>query len=130
MNRTILLPAFALGFLAVAIGAFGAHALKPHMDSYQQSIFETGSKYHFYHALAIIAVALLLQKHYAQYAAYCFIAGIILFSGSLYLLALKNFLQIEHWKFLGPITPLGGLFLLAGWAIGFWAIIKNKIFAA
>lgn len=128
MNRTILLIGFVFGFFAVAIGAFGAHALKPHMDAYQQNIFETASRYQFFHVFAIIVTALILNNQFAKYACYCFVLGIVLFSGSLYLLSLKTFLHIEHWKFLGPITPLGGLFLLAGWAIAFWGILKNKIF--
>jgi uncharacterized membrane protein YgdD (TMEM256/DUF423 family) len=125
-NRTTLLLAFAFGFLAVAIGAFGAHALKPYMDSYQLSIFETASRYHFYHSLALLAVALLPNSNFTKYIGWCFAIGILLFSGSLYLLSLKTVLHIEHWKFLGPITPLGGLFFLAAWAMGLVQVVRSK----
>jgi uncharacterized membrane protein YgdD (TMEM256/DUF423 family) len=125
-NRTTLALAFAFGFFAVAIGAFGAHGLKPFMDAYQQSIFETASRYHFYHSIALLAVAFLPNNSIAKYISVCFVTGIILFSGSLYLLSLKTFLHIEHWKFLGPITPLGGLFFLVGWLLGLVQVFKNK----
>jgi len=125
-NRTTLLPAFAFGFLAVAIGAFGAHGLKPFMDAYQLSIFETASRYHFYHSLALLAVAFLPRSNFTNYISWCFVIGIVLFSGSLYLLSLKTLLHIEHWKFLGLITPIGGLFFMAGWLLGFLQVIKNK----
>jgi uncharacterized membrane protein YgdD (TMEM256/DUF423 family) len=125
-NRTTLLIAFTFGFLAVAIGAFGAHGLKPHMNEYQQSIFETASRYQFYHSIALLALAWLPAKNTSKYITWLFVGGIILFSGSLYLLALKDFLAIQHWTFLGPITPLGGIFFLAGWAMGFVHVIKVK----
>lgn len=125
-NRTTLAVAFAFGFLAVAIGAFGAHGLKPHMSEYQQSIFETASRYHFYHSIALLALAWLPAKNTVKYITLFFIIGIILFSGSLYLLATKDLLNIAHWKFLGPITPIGGLFFLAGWLTGFIQIFGKK----
>jgi uncharacterized membrane protein YgdD (TMEM256/DUF423 family) len=125
-NRTTLLLAFAFGFLAVAIGAFGAHALKPFMDAYQLSIFDTASRYHFYHSLALLAVAFLPHGRFTKYISWCFAIGMVLFSGSLYLLSLKTFLAIEHWTFLGPITPIGGLFFLVGWLLGFVQVIKRK----
>ncbi len=125
MNRTLAAWTFALGFLAVAIGAFGAHGLKPHMDAYEQSIFETASRYHFYHAIALLLLAFFQKTSWTKYSGWCFIIGIALFSGSLYLLSLKNLLEIAHWKFLGPITPIGGLFLLAGWAIGFMGVLRR-----
>jgi uncharacterized membrane protein YgdD (TMEM256/DUF423 family) len=127
MNRTLTAIAFLSGFLAVAIGAFGAHALKPHMTDYQLDIFKTASQYHFIHTLALLFVSWFAQGKLQQYAGWCFVAGIVLFSGSLYLLSLKNLLHIEHWFFLGPLTPLGGLFFLAGWALGLVAVLrKNK----
>lgn len=115
---------FALGavfaLLAVAFGAFAAHSLKGHLSADDLSVFETGARYQMYHALALLAVA------YASYrwgggltsvAGWLFVAGIILFSGSLYALAISGV------KLLGAITPLGGLCFLAGWvclAIAAW----------
>lgn len=125
-NRTTLLIAFAFGFLAVAIGAFGAHGLKPHMNEYQQSIFETASRYQFYHSIALLALAWLPSVNFVKYITWLFVGGIILFSGSLYLLALKDMLVIQHWTFLGPITPLGGLLFLAGWVMGFVYVVREK----
>lgn len=101
-------------FLAVALGAFGAHALKNSLSPELQAVFETGVRYQAYHALGILAAAWSLQQfqlRLAQTAAICFLAGIALFSGSLYALALTG-----ERKF-GMITPLGGALFLAGWAI-------------
>lgn len=125
-NRTTLIAAFAFGFLAVAIGAFGAHGLKPYMNAYQQSIFETASRYQFYHSIALLALAWLPATNIVKYITRLFVGGILLFSGSLYLLALKELLHIEHWWFLGPVTPLGGLLFLAGWALGFVQVVRSR----
>jgi uncharacterized membrane protein YgdD (TMEM256/DUF423 family) len=99
-------------FLAVAAGAFGAHALKARLSERHLAIFETGARYHMYHALGLFAVAWLAaqQAPGAQFAGWSMTAGIALFSGSLYALALTG---IDR---LGMITPLGGLAFLLGWA--------------
>lgn len=99
-------------FLAVALGAFAAHALKTKLQPDLFAIFEVGVRYHVYHALALFAVAWLasLEKKYAGTAGILFTVGIVIFSGSLYLLALTG----QRW--LGAITPIGGLAFLAGWA--------------
>ncbi len=108
------------GFLAVAFGAFAAHALKSRLDPDLLAIFETGVRYHFYHTLALFLAAWALQKfQYALFgaAAWSFVAGIVIFSGSLYVLSLTGL------RWLGVITPFGGLAFLAGWlllAVGFW----------
>ena len=113
---------FTLGALAVGIGAFGAHALNKYMDDYSKGIFETGSKYHFYHVLFMIAILIIASwqntkyPNSLNYAWICSLAGIILFSGSLYLLATKELHAIPT-KILGPITPLGGLFFIAAWIL-------------
>lgn len=99
--------------IAVAAGAFGAHALRSRLDPASLAVFETGARYQMYHALAIFASAWAVQRWpggAARWAGRCFIAGTVLFSGSLYLLALTG----ERW--LGTVTPLGGLAFLAGWA--------------
>ena len=98
----------ALAFLAVALGAFGAHALKGTLQANDTTeIWRTAVLYHLFHALALVVLAVLPVT--ARVAASLFLAGIVIFSGSLYLLALTNL------RWLGAITPLGGLCFLAGW---------------
>ena len=105
--------AAGLCFLAVALGAFGAHALKPTLERYGLTdVWNKAVLYHFIHALALFALGLFGATNRA--AAWLFVAGIIIFSGSLYLMALTN----TRW--LGAITPIGGLCFLAGWG---WLVI-------
>jgi uncharacterized membrane protein YgdD (TMEM256/DUF423 family) len=109
-----------LGALAVAIGAFGAHGLKPHLSPYQIDIFEKAVQYHFIHALALLSTGILStrspQNPWHKRASWAFLLGIICFSGSLYALACKDILPLPT-NIIGPITPIGGLFLLAGWTL-------------
>lgn len=101
-------------FLSVAAGAFGAHALKARLPQDLQVIFETGARYHMYHALALVAVGLLgtvRPSALLESSGWAMLAGIVLFSGSLYALALSGV------RVLGAITPLGGLGFLVGWAL-------------
>jgi uncharacterized membrane protein YgdD (TMEM256/DUF423 family) len=101
------------GFLAVAAGAFGAHGLQGRLDPHAMQVFETGARYQMYHALAIGLAAFAVRgaaASYAQIAAGFFLGGIVLFSGSLYLLALTGN------KALGIVTPFGGLAFLIGWS--------------
>src|SRR5262245_35317535 len=113
MERTFLLLGAVMGFLGVALGAFGAHALDATLKANQrEGTFETATQYHMYHALALLAVAWSATRwpdNLTYWAGYLFILGIILFSGSLYALSITN----QRW--LGAITPLGGLAFLAGW---------------
>ena len=108
------------GLIAVAAGAFGAHALKSRLDAAELATFEVGARYQMYHALALIAVAWAMSRWAApqlRAAGWLFLAGTILFSGSLYLLALTGA------RGLGAVTPFGGLCFLAGWlllAVGVW----------
>ena len=100
--------------LAVGFGAFGAHALKSLLESSGRlETYETAVKYHFYHVFALLAVALLMDKFnaaiYLNYSAWGFLAGILIFSGSLYVLCLTGVTK------LGAITPIGGLAFIAGW---------------
>ena len=111
--------ASAFAGTAVILGAFGAHALKAKLTIEQLQVFETGVKYQFYHAFALIVVGLLSEKFTGSalnYSAWFFTAGILLFSGSLYLLStieINGMMGIK--KILGPITPLGGLCFILGW---------------
>jgi len=102
-----------LGFLAVALGAFGAHALKARFSPEMLAVWQTGVLYHFIHALALLALALWSRVTGADilWGALFFSAGIVLFSGSLYALALTG-----QGRVFGPVTPLGGVAFLAGWA--------------
>ncbi len=113
MSKNILTTAAMLGALGVMIGAFGAHGLKPLLEEYGRlDTFETAVKYHFYHALAILALGILAQKtpnKYLRYSYFLFLGGVVIFSGSLYVLCLTNI------GILGAITPIGGVLLIAGW---------------
>ena len=113
MDRTFALAGAISAFLAVAAGAFGAHALRARIPPDMLAIFETAARYQMYHALALFAVAW-ASNHWTgtpvRAAGWLFIAGTALFSGSLYLLSLTG----TRW--LGAITPFGGLLFLCGWA--------------
>src|SRR5687767_7300940 len=129
MNRTYLILGALFGGLGVALGAFGAHGLRNiTTDEKIMHGFETGVHYQVYHALALIALAGLSNKSSLSWlnrAAFCFVTGIILFPGSLYLL---TFLKIEESaavKYIGPVTPLGGLFFIFGWLCLLLAILKQ-----
>jgi uncharacterized membrane protein YgdD (TMEM256/DUF423 family) len=113
MDRTFLLVGAVGAFLAVTLGAFGAHGLRGRLSPEMLAVFETGVRYHMYHALALILVALVMGRMSGwliQTAGWCFVAGIVLFSGSLYALALSGV------TILGAVTPIGGLAFLVGWA--------------
>ncbi len=125
-----ILQLFAiLGALAVALGAFGAHGLKSLASPDQLETFSTGIRYHFYHVFAIgLATALWrikgIKRQQLKRAVWCWVAGIILFSGSLYLLSLREIISIPT-AVLGPITPIGGLFFIAGWVMLYLAPSRN-----
>ena len=115
MERTFFMLASLLGGLAVALGACGAHALEARISVDLLATYETGVKYHFYHALALFAVAFAISRwpgsNMPVIAGWLFVAGILIFSGSLYLLALTG----TRW--LGAITPIGGVAFIAGWIL-------------
>ncbi len=126
MNKFFLQSGAILGALGVLIGAFGAHALKRmlvaggHLDT-----FETAVKYQFYHALALVLVGVLMHnatpassKLYG-WAGYAFLAGTIIFSGALYTICLSGI------KAFGAVAPVGGLALIVGWVLLFWAVTKQ-----
>lgn len=127
--QNLLRLAAALGALAVAVGAFGAHGLKALVDPAQLETFQTGVRYHFYHVFALgLAVALWsvpgMRQRRLRLAGACWAAGIMLFSGSLYLLSLSDVLDVPT-SWLGPITPVGGLFFIVGWVLLFLAPGRN-----
>jgi uncharacterized membrane protein YgdD (TMEM256/DUF423 family) len=112
MDRTFLLIGALAGAIGVGLGAFGAHGLRGRLSPEMLAVFETGVRYHMYHALALVATAVLagrLDGRLVTAAGWLFTSGIVLFSGSLYVLALTGV------GILGAITPIGGLAFLAGW---------------
>jgi uncharacterized membrane protein YgdD (TMEM256/DUF423 family) len=111
-----------VAFAAVALGAFGAHALKSRLSAEMLALWHTGVEYHVYHALGLLAVGLLARQlpesALLKWSGWLMLAGIVLFSGSLYALALSG----ERW--LGAITPIGGIGFLAAWALFVAAAVK------
>jgi len=111
------------GFVAVAAGAFGAHALHKRLPADLLAVFETGARYQMYHAVALLLVGLLAARAPSSLlnaAGWLFIAGVALFSGSLYVLALSGV------RVLGAVTPFGGLCFLAGWALLAWSAFRQS----
>ncbi len=125
MSRTFAILGAVLAFVGVGAGAFGAHALRAHFDRFPdlRAIYQTATQYQMYHALGLLAVAWAMSKWpggWFGWAGYLFLAGIVIFSGSLYLLSITGV------RWLGAITPLGGVAFLAGWAclaIGVWRAV-------
>jgi uncharacterized membrane protein YgdD (TMEM256/DUF423 family) len=114
MERLFFLLGSVLGGLAVAAGAFAAHGLRDRLAPDLLAIFETGARYQMYHALALLGVAWAVGRwpgSLTTAAGWCFVAGIAIFSGSLYLLSLSGV------RWLGAVTPIGGLAFLVGWAL-------------
>ncbi len=123
-----LLVVFSLmAMLAVILGAFGAHGLKSRIPEASLTSFRTGVQYQFYHSLAgiIITLCLYLFKHNGFYrSAQLIFAGIILFSGSIYLLTTQSLTNIGFTSILGPLTPMGGLLFILAWGIFIFTLIK------
>ncbi len=129
MNKTFIRTSALLGALSVALGAFAAHGLKQILTEAELQVFETAVRYQFYHVFALLAAGILyssFQGPLMRWSGYFFIGGIILFSGSLYLLC-----YIKHnalpYEWVGAVTPLGGLSFIAGWVLLFAAMLTpNK----
>lgn len=111
MRKPFLFVAACAGFIGVAMGAFGAHGLKHVLTEHLLEVYKTAVNYQMWHALALSLIAMLPEHKYLRLSAWLLVAGIVLFSGSLYLLAIFN----VGW--LGMITPVGGLAFLAAWAL-------------
>jgi uncharacterized membrane protein YgdD (TMEM256/DUF423 family) len=109
MSRTFWVLGCVFGFLGVAAGAFGAHALRGRVPPDLLAVFETAARYQMYHALALLAASRVARRPCGRAAGWLFAAGIVVFSGSLYVLALVGV------RWLGAITPIGGAAFLAGW---------------
>ena len=122
MTKTVLIAASILLVLAVSLGAFGAHSLKAYISEDLIQTYKTGVEYHFYHALGLLLIGVLsmsIPSGLLNWSAILLFTGIILFSGSLYFLAITGI------KWLGAITPLGGLSFIAGWILLLLAVWKN-----
>ncbi|NRA52148.1 MAG: DUF423 domain-containing protein [Phaeodactylibacter sp.] len=128
MRKPFLRIGGLMALLAVALGAFGSHGLKSAISPESLNTFEIGLRYQFYHAFALLATGLLLywrKNNLLITAGWLFVAGIFLFSGSLYLLAISDLFNIST-SILGPITPVGGLAFIAGWVCFVIATFKKN----
>lgn len=137
LQTNLIFIASLLLALAVGLGAFGAHALKDLLSDADKALYETANKYHFIHALGMLILSQLVKKMHRKplkWAGIFLFSGIVLFSGSLYALALSQAILGERLSVLGAITPLGGLAFIIGWlivAISLWSKLgvgtyKNK----
>ncbi|HSD14078.1 MAG TPA: DUF423 domain-containing protein [Flavobacterium sp.] len=124
MKETVLAFGALYGGLAVIFGAFGAHALKKRMSDDLLKSFETGVKYQMYHAIVLLILPQLLtfSSTLEETTGWFFIVGVLLFSFSIYGLCLTS-MRGNKWRFLGPITPLGGMLLVFGWILLLFSII-------
>ena len=135
MHRKILIGVLLFSLLSVVLGAFGAHALKALVTPDKLVVFETGVRYQFMHGIALIVLSLYAHQNNAvlgtqkgiSWAANFFIIGICCFSGSLYLLTLQSIFNFSGAIFLGPITPIGGLFFMLGWLSWLRVVFVNKV---
>lgn len=127
MDKKILSTGAILGIIAIILGAFGAHALKKMLSIDQLSTFETGVRYQMYHALFLLFLALMTQipQRTKKIIFLLVIIGVILFSGSIYLLA-TNDLTSFNFKIIGFVTPIGGLLLILGWCGLLLNILSKK----
>ncbi|WP_421808608.1 DUF423 domain-containing protein [Flagellimonas sp.] len=129
MNRTILLTGTLLGLLAIGLGAFGAHGLEKLVDAEAIDTFETGVKYQMYHALFLLFLGMWdgLSVKPKKYIYGLVVAGVVLFSFSIYLLAL-NSLTAFDFKIIGFLTPIGGVLLIFGWiSLGYHILTKKTL---
>jgi uncharacterized membrane protein YgdD (TMEM256/DUF423 family) len=127
MNKRIIVLAAIFGTLAVVLGAFGAHTIKKIIDEKHLEIWQTAVQYHFYHTFALLFLSTFgrFRNKIINFSSWCFVVGILLFSGSLYVLALQDLLSVNA-KIFGPITPLGGFFFILGWLSLLIAALRNK----
>ena len=127
MDKKILSAAGFLGMTAILLGAFGAHALKKVLDPEALATFETGVKYQIYHALFLLFLGIntTISNRLKLVLFRLILAGVILFSGSIYLLATKSLTGMDL-KFIGPLTPIGGSLLIAAWGVLMVHFLKKK----
>jgi len=132
INKTFLQVGCLYALFGVILGAFGAHALESRLSPDRLATFETGVRYQMYHALALLLVAILAaflkEQRFIRIAGWLFVIGILLFSGSIYLLACRELIGLTTWRWLGPLTPIGGTCLIIAWGLLFFTAtkIQNK----
>jgi len=128
MQKLFLILGALLAGLAVALGAFGAHGLKKIVDAETVGVYQTGVQYQMYHALALLVVGLLAEKlagSLMSYSGFLFLGGIVLFSGSLYLIASLKAMNKDVPTAIGIMTPIGGLLFIIGWILLLVALVKR-----
>ena len=128
MQKIFLIIGTLLAGMAVALGAFGAHGLQKIVDDKTVEVYKTGVQYQMYHALALLLVGILASKmetSLLNYAGFLFIAGIVFFSGSLYLIASFKAMNKLVPATIGILTPTGGMFFIAGWILLLFALLKK-----
>ncbi len=128
MNKNIILVASFFGATAVILGAFGAHSLKNLIEPHLVDTWAKGVEYQFYHTFAILYLSTFARykNNLIRLSFLFFSLGIILFSGSLYLLATRSLLGLDFLNYIGPITPIGGLCFVLGWVFLFFAAFRHK----
>jgi uncharacterized membrane protein YgdD (TMEM256/DUF423 family) len=127
MNKNIVLTASVFGVMAVILGAFGAHSLKESIGETALATWTKGVEYQFYHVFALLFLANIKEQTKLTRLAHIFFSiGIIFFSGSLYILSTKAIHQLEIASYIGPITPVGGLFFILGWMMLFFTAAKKN----
>ena len=129
MQTFFIKTAAILGAIAVAAGAFGAHALKQILSEKYLAVFETAVRYQFYHVFALLAVGILFKEfpnNYLLWSGRLFCYGILIFSGSLYLLTLLETMGQQGFRWVGAIMPIGGLCLIGGWVLLVIGITFNR----
>jgi len=124
MAKLFLVAGSLNAALCIVLGAFAAHGLKAKLSAQSLSAFQTGVQYHFYHSLGLILIGVLMLQFQStggllKYSGYSMLAGIVLFSGSLYALS------VSPWKWLGPVTPIGGLAFIVAWLLLAIGILKS-----
>lgn len=126
MNKKILITASLFGAVAVVLGAFGAHGLKNLISADALTIWAKGVEYQFYHTFALLFLSQMKESKWTNMAYRFFSFGILFFSGSLYLLATRSVTEISFVNYIGPITPIGGLLFIIGWAMLLLSALKTK----
>ena len=130
MHKGFLKTASIFGLISVVLGAFAAHSLKQHISDYALGIFETGVRYQFYHVFALLASGILykdFQNKFIKLSGGLFITGMILFSGSLYILTYIKAAMVPGYNWVGAITPFGGLCFIVGWFFLFAGVFKKSV---
>lgn len=127
MNKSIVIIGIVMLVIAIVLGAFGAHALKEHLTLEKLNTFEVGVRYQVYHGLAFLILGFSADKFQfsLKLPTRLIFVGVLMFSGSIYFLAIQEMLGVSL-KFLGPITPLGGLLIITGWILFLIKIMRSK----